>query len=149
MSESAKRRSIIREIVLSEAVGTQAQLVRLLKERGIKSTQASVSRDIVALGLVKVGGYYTVSKDPTASTTLKKTLGGRIHQVRTAGDNLIVLVTDPGIAAIVALTLDRARWPFVAGTIAGDDTVFVACDGAAAQKKTMQSLKDLAPEAFL
>ncbi len=149
MSETTKRRSLIREIVLAQAVTTQGQLVSLLKKRGVKSTQASISRDIVALGLVKVGGYYTISKDPTASSTLKRTMEGRIHRVRRAGDSLIVLTTDPGIASIVALTLDRARWPSVAGTIAGDDTVFVACDGAAAQKETIKSLKELAPEAFL
>jgi len=149
MTDTSRRRSVIREIILNNAVATQIQLVRLLDGRGIRSTQASVSRDVVALGLVKVGGYYTVSKDPTAPGSLERSLSDRIHRIRRAGDNLVVLTTDPGVASIVALSLDRARWPFVTGTVAGDDTIFVACDGAAAQKKLLESLEALAPEAFL
>lgn len=148
MPDSSMRRSLIREIVASRNVSTQMELVRLLQQRGIRCTQASVSRDIASLGLVKVSGRYFFPAETTVPNNLQEELSGRIHRVCTAGDTLIVLHTDPGVASIVALTIDRARWDAVAGTIAGDDTIFVACDGKKAQETILQKLHHLAPDAF-
>ncbi len=148
MPDSTRRRSLIREIIASSNVSTQTELVSMLHQRGIHCTQASVSRDISTLGLVKVSGRYSLSMGTPSTNNLKAELTGRIVQVSTAGDCLIVLSTDPGVASIVALTIDNARWDSVTGTIAGDDTIFIACDGKAAQDRTMLKLQNLAPDAF-
>jgi transcriptional regulator of arginine metabolism len=149
MTETTKRRQLIRRIVTNQPIATQADIVTALHDYDVRSTQASVSRDIAAIGLVKAGGYYAVAKKPVVSTSLQKSLTGRIHRVKKSGDSCIVLHTDPGNANIVALSLDRTRWSTLAGTIAGDDTVFVACSEKAGQKEILDSLKELVPEAFL
>ncbi len=148
MADSTRRRSLIREIVAGNNVSTQTELVDLLHQRGVQCTQASISRDISTLGLVKVGGRYSLSLGKPTTNNLKAELTGRIHRVSTAGDSLIVLHTDPGTASIVALTIDNARWDSVIGTIAGDDTIFVACNGKTAQDLTLLKMKNLAPDAF-
>ena len=136
-------------IVTGEPIATQAQLVAALQRRGIRATQASVSRDITALGLVKVGGTYTAPNGQVGAARLEKKMVGRILRVRTAGDNLVVLFTDPGDASGLALALDNARWPEVVGTVAGDDTIFIACDGKQAQNQILKTIRALAPEAFV
>lgn len=148
MAETSRRRAMIRRIVASRSVSTQAELVGLLSHSGVAATQASVSRDIAALGLVKVGGRYAQPQAAAPLGSLRKKIEGRIHRLALAGDNLIVLFTDPGEASIVALAIDAARWPTVVGTLAGDDTLFLACDGKAEQEKTLKALRALTPESF-
>ncbi|MDP8223127.1 MAG: hypothetical protein P9L99_07195 [Candidatus Lernaella stagnicola] len=149
MSDTEKRRRVIRELVTRHRVTTQIQLVEMLAERGVNSTQASVSRDIHALGLIKVQGAYAPPAKAVGRVDLARGLGGRVHEVRRAGDNLLVLRTDPGEAAIVALTLDGAQLSVVAGTIAGDDTIMVACDGKAAQREILTILGKHLPDVVL
>ncbi len=147
MSATQKRRNLIRDMVTRQEIFTQTQLVKCLDQEGINSTQASVSRDIAALGLIKIGGRYALSVTAVASG-LSKRVAMRIHDVRTAGENLVILHTSPGEANLVAIGLDAARWPFVSGTIAGDDTVFVACDGRSALKNTLAALHELVQTPF-
>jgi transcriptional regulator of arginine metabolism len=150
VADTDKRRQRIRRLVAQRPVGTQAELVSLLEADGIQATQASVSRDIHALGLVKVAGVYSLPGSASTRVSLEHGVSGRVREVRRAGDNLLVLKTSPGEASLVALALDGARWPSIAGTVAGDDTVLVACDGKGARNKTIQELQTLVPEsAFL
>ncbi len=149
MSETQKRRHLIREIVNRQHVTTQTQLVDMLSDRGIHSTQASVSRDMRALGLIKVGGEYALPGKTAGGIGIERGLSGRINEVRRAGDCLLVLKTDPGEASIVALALDGARLSHVSGTLAGDDTVLIACDGKAAQRQTLDLINPYVPSADL
>lgn len=145
MGDTARRRETIRELVSRQRVNTQAELVRLLGEAGIPATQASVSRDIRMLGLLKVNGAYAPPDQAVGTVALEKGLGGRIRSLRRAGDCLLVMRTDPGGAGIVALAIDGARWQSVAGTIAGDDSVLIVCDGQDNQNDILDKLAQYLP----
>jgi transcriptional regulator of arginine metabolism len=123
------RRTQIVDLLRNEEVETQDDLRRKLKRRGIHVTQATVSRDIEELGLVKTHTGYRLpdavgpiaSLQPTLAIVLKEFLS----ETRLAA-NLVILKTRPGNAHSVAAALDANPWEEVIGTIAGDDTIFVA-----------------------
>jgi len=123
------RRTQIVDLLRNEEVETQDDLRRKLKRRGIHVTQATVSRDIEELGLVKTRSGYRLpdavspmaSLQPTLAIVLKEFLS----ETRLAA-NLVVVKTRPGNAHSVAVALDANPWDEVVGTIAGDDTIFIA-----------------------
>ena len=128
------RRAQILDILRREAVVTQEALRRKLARRGIRVTQATISRDIEELGLLKTREGYRAPEagaeppappQPTLAIILKEFL----RDVRQAS-NLVILKTPPGNAHSVAAALDIERWREVVGTLAGDDTVFMATAGA-------------------
>jgi transcriptional regulator of arginine metabolism len=127
------RRTQIVDLLRSEEVQTQDDLRRKLARRGIHVTQATVSRDIEDLGLVKTRTGYRLpdAVEPLASLqpSLAIVLKEFLTEVRLAA-NLVVLMTRPGNAHSVAAALDANPWEGVVGTIAGDDTIFVATPGA-------------------
>jgi len=126
----------ILDIVASKRIATQQALAAELARRGIAATQSSVSRDIDKLGLTKVKGYYAA---PQAALDA----GGPVTEVDTAGDNLIVVKTDVGLAQPAALTIDRAKIDGIVGTVAGDDTILIAVKSAAVQKTVLKKLVEL------
>lgn len=126
----------ILEIVGSKRIATQQALAAELARRGVAATQSSVSRDIEKLGLTKVKGYYSA---PQAALDR----GGPVTEVDTAGDNLIVVKTEVGLAQPAALTIDRAKIGGIVGTVAGDDTILIAVKNAAAQKAAFKKLVEL------
>lgn len=130
----------ILEIVSSKRIATQQALAVELARRGIAATQSSVSRDIEKLGLAKVKGFYAA---PQAALD-----EGPVTEVDTAGDNLIVVRTEVGLAQPAALTIDRAKIGGIIGTVAGDDTILIAVKNASAQKAALKKLVELfaAPE---
>lgn len=126
----------ILEIISAKPVATQQELAAALARRGFAATQSSVSRDIVKLGLTKVDGFYVAPEH-----ALK--LGGPVAAIDTAGDNIIVVKTDVGLAQPAALTIDRAGIDEIAGTVAGDDTILIAVKNAAAQRLAMKKIVKL------
>jgi transcriptional regulator of arginine metabolism len=134
------RQTAILEAVAQEDVATQNELVRALKKRGIAATQVSISRDIAELGLVKAGGAYRPAASeaaPDAEMPLRTFVRG----VFAAGPNLTVIRCDTGTAPRVGLVLDGLAQHGLVGTLAGDDTVFVAGDSAASQKRLIEFLQ--------
>jgi len=118
-------------------VSSQAELVHLLKERGFDVTQATVSRDLKALGAEKVrdddGRLSYALKAGTADSSLARTLAEFAGEFQPSG-NLVVITTPPGAAQVVAGAIDRAALDDVVGTVAGDDTVLVVTtDGRGAR----------------
>ena len=114
----------------AEEVETQDHLRRMLARRGIHVTQATVSRDIEELGMVKtrtgyrlpgVGAEPMAAHQPTLAVVLKEFL----TEARQAA-NMVVVKTRPGNAHSVAVALDANPWEEVVGTVAGDDTIFIA-----------------------
>jgi transcriptional regulator of arginine metabolism len=135
------RQSIIRELVERESITSQEQLRARLRERGIDATQATLSRDIRELQLVKrtADGAYrsvgaaAVGDTEETETVLAEVIADQLRHQEVVG-HMLVLRTDPGQAQGLAIAIDRARPADVAGTIAGDDTILVICrsaDGAA------------------
>jgi transcriptional regulator of arginine metabolism len=127
------RRNQILELLQHETVTTQDELRRKLARRGIHVTQATVSRDIEELGLIKTRSGYRRPDAPEPITTPEPTLYVILKEfVREVlqASNLVVVKTHPGNAHSVGVVLDAERWPEVVGTVAGDDTIFIATPGA-------------------
>ena len=131
-----ERQKIILELIKTQQIATQQELVDLLVSRNIEATQSSVSRDIVELKLTKVNGFY-VAADSLQMVTLPTI------ELDTAGDNLIVLKTNIGQAQPTALKIDGERIKEIVGTLAGDDTVFIAVKNAADQRSAMKAIAKL------
>lgn len=132
MTSKAQRQLRIADWLREDMVGSQEELVARLSAFGIAATQATVSRDLLELGAVKLkrdGAIRYVMPDQVepghAANKLDRLLAEWADSIVTAG-NLLVIRTPPGSANLVANALDSAGLPEVAGTIAGDDTIFVA-----------------------
>jgi transcriptional regulator of arginine metabolism len=137
------RRSLLAKIIREQSVGRQTELVDLLRKLGHIATQSSVSRDLRELGVAKMGDRYVLPETARAPrndfSSLKQFVSARF----TAGTNLTVLKTSIGSAQSVAVAIDTAQWPEVVGTISGDDTIFIATTGAAAQRRLSERLLSL------
>ncbi len=133
-AEANERREVIRQILRGEKIGDQDELLLRLTQRGIRVTQSSVSRDLTAMGIVKVAGHYRVSEELDQEEAALLGLAGAVRKSQAAGPYLLVIHTPPGQASAVALAIDSARWPEVLGTVAGDDTIFIATDGRRDQR---------------
>jgi transcriptional regulator of arginine metabolism len=130
----AFRQGQILKVIRNKRILTQEDLARVLKESfGLDTTQVTLSRDVRELGLLKTPeGYRQVSA--AAGPDVAMVVAEFLQDVR-AAQNLIVLRTSPGNANALAVALDKANWPEIVGTIAGDDTVLiVAPDSATADK---------------
>lgn len=129
--QTPERRAAIRKIIRGRAVATQEELGRLLAAEGFDVTQATLSRDLAQLRAVRVsrpegGTCYEI--DPSylpARTDPMRDLGERVISIAENGV-LVVIQTEPGTASAVARALDVSRLPESLGTLAGDDTIFVA-----------------------
>lgn len=128
-----ERHNEILSIIRSERIERQEHLVELLQERGFDVTQASVSRDLVSLGIVKLNGHYTVPGSATIS-------GIGTVDIALAGENLIVVKGESGLASAIAVRIDALGIREIIGTIAGDDTIFIAVENAACQKSAVKRL---------
>lgn len=123
------RQDAILEIVRQERIGSQEQLRESLRKRGTDVTQATLSRDIRDLRLVKVPGadgqaYYTLPEEWENTPPLEKLLPTLYISSEGSG-NLLVVKTMTGGAQAVGLAIDWEEWPEILGTIAGDDTVLL------------------------
>ena len=134
-----ERQGAILRLVGARQLSTQSDVVRALKDEGLDAVQATVSRDIAQLGLVKVrgeGGRLVYALPGAADLDRLSELTSALRRWTTALEptgNLVVLKTPPGHANALALAFDEAALPEVAGCIAGDDTIFLAVrDGRAA-----------------
>ncbi len=145
MSSSFRQAQILK-LVRSRRIHTQDELARELHSLGIEATQVTLSRDIKKLGLAKTAeGYVPLTTASVASTSapaqLENAAWDVLQDVRLA-QNLVVIKTPPGKANSLAVELDRANWPEVVGTIAGDDTILIAApDNASAARLRQKLLK--------
>ena len=135
------RRDAIVRILRQSVVARQAELVDLLHRAGVDATQSSVSRDLRELGVMKGADRYLL---PAAEDGLTQSHFEAVRAFatgyRAAGPSLTVLRTTVGAAQSVALAIDKARWPEVVGTIAGDDTIFIATENARMQRRLHEHL---------
>lgn len=138
-----KRHLRILELISTRPIRTQEELAAALTADGWKVTQSSVSRDISALGLVKVGGAYQRPVQKVVSNPDEQRIRDGVLTIDRAGEAMLVLHTPPGEANRVAVAMDRLAWPDVLGTIAGDDTIFVAARDHGAQSRLVRQLRHL------
>ncbi|HEY8197623.1 MAG TPA: hypothetical protein VIG04_11615 [Gemmatimonadales bacterium] len=144
-ADRRKRHLKIMELISTRPLRTQEDLADALTALGWEVTQSSVSRDIAALRLVKVDGAYRRPPPRAArSDPDERRVGEGVLTMETAGDALVVLHTPPGEANHVAVALDRLAWPEVIGTIAGDDTIFLAVRDSTAQRRVLREVRKLA-----
>jgi transcriptional regulator of arginine metabolism len=149
----SRRQKAIAELIRAEPLGSQEEVTCRLRNQGFPVTQATVSRDLDQMGAVKVkrGGVMTyalpdqVSDSDWAARRLERILADWVQSVEAAG-NLLVLRTPPGSAHLVGLALDQARLPEIAGTICGDDTLFVALRDGAHAGLTAERFRKLSQE---
>jgi transcriptional regulator of arginine metabolism len=135
-----ERHQQILKLIREEEVHTQEQLAQLLKLKGLDTTQVTLSRDIRELGLVKTAQGYADLGNPTPQFF---SLAREFMVSAAAAQNLVVIKTSPGHAMSLAIALDTGDYPNVVGTIAGDDTIFIAMPDAAMAKAFAAEMQEL------
>lgn len=143
MREKDRRHLIISRLIRQGSVASQDDLQRQLESHGVEATQATLSRDLRELGVLKGPGGY-VLPEPTTSDTASPastTLGVRSFlRGATPAGTLVVAKTGPGQASALALEFDHSPWPEIVGTVAGDDTVFIATESSSAARALASKL---------
>jgi transcriptional regulator of arginine metabolism len=141
-AQQLERRQAIVRILRDGQVRRQQDLARLLKSSGFEVTQSSVSRDLRDLGVLKASGRYVLPPDEVSRANGDfAMLGQFVRGLKRAGPSLTVVRTTIGAAQSVAVAIDRAEWPEVAGTISGDDTIFIATANTGAQDALVARLQ--------
>jgi transcriptional regulator of arginine metabolism len=150
--KSTRQRAIL-TLIATRPIHSQDELAHLLETQGYEATQATVSRDIKELGLVKVPlrngngaglqfKYVEPGPGKTYASRLHRVIAELVRDVR-GSLNQIVLRTPPGSAMLVASALDEAAWPEVMGTLGGDDTVLVVLADPAHLPIVKQRFEDM------
>ncbi|WP_110953158.1 arginine repressor [Anaerosinus massiliensis] len=144
----AIRHARIKEIIENTVIETQEELAEALRKQNIEVTQATVSRDIKELMLIKIptgDGRYRYAYPLEKNIVFSKNRMARMFQDSVVGlnysENIIVIKTLPGTANAVASTLDYAKWPEIIGTVAGDDNILVVVKPIEAAPQILRKLE--------
>jgi transcriptional regulator of arginine metabolism len=135
MQKNLRQRKIL-SLIQAKPFGTQAELRDSLERAGVPATQSSLSRDLEELGIVKHRGHYTVPRSNGAA-------GRGLLSIDLSGDNLVIARTEPGMASAVAVQIDGAAISEIVGTLAGEDTIFIAVREKKAQRVAMKRIWQL------
>lgn len=128
------RQTTILKFITTKSVGRQDEIVGYLEKKGFSVTQSSVSRDLDELGIIKVNGAYSLPTKP------KNAIALGLLSIETAGENLIVAKCEAGLASAICVRIDNTRINEIVGTIAGEDTIFIAVNGKEAQKEVIKTI---------
>lgn len=132
MQKSLRQKKLL-SLIKAKPFGTQAELRDHLERAGVPTTQSSLSRDMEELGIVKHRGHYTTPRANGAATR-------GLLSLDLAGENLVIARTEPGLASSVAVEVDGAAISEIVGTLAGEDTIFVAVRDPKAQRAVMKKI---------
>ena len=135
MQKSLRQKKLL-SLIQAKPFATQAELRDSLERAGVPTTQSSLSRDMEELGVVKHRGHYTM---PRANGAAARGL----LSLDLSGDNLVIARTEPGHASAVAVAIDGAALEEVVGTLAGEDTIFVAVRDQKSQRVAMKKIWEL------
>src|SRR5262245_35544154 len=138
------RHKAIVDLVRNREIASQEELLESLLARKIDVSQSTLSRDIQELGLAKSGGVYTVmgAEPPRSSDeNIRRTLLEYLTDVAVA-QNLVVLKTGPGHASTVSRAIDEASWSEIVGSLAGDDTIFVAAHSTKDSRRVADRIRE-------
>lgn len=143
--KSRRQREIL-SLIESQAFRTHGRLAEALAARGIAASQGTLSRDLRQLGVVKTAAGYAAPAqaqgEDAARAVLQQLVGQFLVRIETA-QNLVILRTEPGGANALAQGLDDANLPEIIGTLAGDDTIFVATADSGAARRVRALLEEL------
>lgn len=131
-----KRQQKIRDLISANNIGTQEELSELLSKAKFSVTQSSVSRDLDELGIIKVNGFYAIPERQENDNFGLQTL-------EVAGESLVVARCESGLASAVCVRIDREKIEEITGTIAGDDTIFIAVRGHKEQKIVLKKVWEI------
>lgn len=153
--DAVSRRRIIVELVSGASIGSQAELAKLLADRGVRATQATLSRDLKALGIGKIplageGYAYVLPTSPRDVVDHSRNgmeLEAFVQEVRLVG-NLALVRTAPGNAHGVGRVIDSLGWDEVKGTVSGDDTVLVVTDSHVSAEAFRSNLSEYTGRSF-
>jgi transcriptional regulator of arginine metabolism len=134
--QKSERHELILDLIEAKPIGRQDELAQLLNDAGISVTQASISRDLDELGVIKVDGRYARVELPVAEAS---PFG--VSAIVPAGGNMVIVRCSSGLASAAAVRIDGAKISEVLGTIAGDDTIFIAVNDEHDQKVAIKKLK--------
>ncbi|OGX61140.1 MAG: arginine repressor [Paenibacillus sp. RIFOXYA1_FULL_44_5] len=144
-----QRHMKLREIVTTQEIETQEELVDVLRSTGYNVTQATVSRDIKELHLIKVpmddGRYkYSLPADQRINPAykLKRALNDHFVNIDST-ENLIVMKCYPGTANAIGVLIDNLDWPEIMGTICGDDTILMICRTKDESKQVVKQIMSM------
>ena len=135
MRKTLRQKKLL-SLVRAKPFGNQAELRDSLERAGFATTQSSLSRDLEELGIVKHRGHYTIPKSNGGAAR-------GLLSLDLCGENLVIARTEPGLASAVAVEIDAATLPEIVGTLAGEDTIFVAVEDAKAQRSVMKKIWEL------
>ncbi len=142
MNKKERQREIL-SIIGSEAIGRQYILTNRLRKSGFKVSQASVSRDLDELGILKPNGVYVkpqVPQETQAPLAEQRSPEAATITFESAGPNLILGKCQPGLASAFTVRIDAEKYAEIVGTIAGDDTIFIAVKDAVDQNIALERL---------
>ncbi len=145
MTAADRRRGAVARIVRSRRIATQDELLAALAAAGFRATQATLSRDLARLGARRVSrpeGGTCYELEAAAEGNGLGALRGLVREI-TANASLVVVRTHPGSAPAIARAIDLGQVPEVLGTIAGDDTIFVAPSGGLRPRRLAARLAEI------
>lgn len=135
MQKKARQDALI-DVISAAPIASQRDLASMLTARGYRVTQASISRDLDELGVTKIGGRYVRQVDSSGGLSAAIAFD-------TAGPNLVVGKCASGLASAITVRIDSLKLPEIIGTIAGDDTIFVAVKTADEQAVVLNRLSEI------
>ncbi len=135
--QKEQRHETLMKLIGENRISRQDELAARLEELGFSVTQSSVSRDLVELGVVKVGGFYSLPQKSAAAMTVG------VKSLQVAGDNLVVAKCDSGLASACAVRIDAENLEEIVGTVAGDDTIFIAVRDAKSQRAALRKIWEI------
>jgi transcriptional regulator of arginine metabolism len=144
MSKATRQQRILQLVSNGHPIWSQDELRRELARAGFEVTQATLSRDVTELGLVKTPEGYRVPEDnaPRPLPSLERLLREFVIEVKPAG-NLLVVKTAPGSAQPVAAALDAEGWSEVVGTLGGDDTLLIVSSTPAQVRRVAARIREV------
>jgi transcriptional regulator of arginine metabolism len=138
------RQNLIKKLLRQRRIATQNELVATLKAEGVEATQATLSRDLAELGVLRVsrpdGAVYELDAVSAQASPKLRELGENVLSLAD-NESMVVLRTRPGMASAVALAIDNARLPECLGTLAGDDTLFATPARGVSSRRLGQQIK--------
>lgn len=130
--QKEQRQTAILKLITGKQIAKQEELADLLEKKGFNVTQSSISRDLDELGIIKLNGFYALPNKP------RNAIAFGLLALETAGENLIVAKCESGLASAIAVKIDGANLSEIVGTIAGDDTIFIAVKNKDDQKTVIK-----------